>query len=100
MARKFKVKLTKEQKWEQANQEFVDSVVGLSTSDLNAKLSTLSKNQEEAREGLERALEPGNPLREAKDNYAQLKGPFTDGQKLLKQKSKYVYRLLKSKGGQ
>lgn len=95
-----KPKLTKHQKWELANQEFVDSVVGLSISDLNGKLSTLSKNQEEVAESLEEALEPGNALYAAKQEYDSLKGPFTDAKKLLKQKSKYVYRLLKSKGGQ
>jgi hypothetical protein len=96
---KFKVKLTKQQKWEEANREFVDAVVGLSALDLNARLSTLSKNMEEVRESLEEAMEPGNPLKEAKDAYAELKGPFTDASKLLKAKTKYVYRLLKEKGG-
>lgn len=95
-----KVKLTKMQKWEVANQEFVDSVIGLSVGDLNGKLSTLSKNQEEVSESLEEAMEPGNALYSAKQEYDNLKGPFTDAKKLLKQKSKYVYRLLKSKGGQ
>jgi hypothetical protein len=94
-----KVKLSKQEKWEQENPEFVAAVVGLSVADLNVKLSTLSKNQEEVRESLEEAMEPGQPLKQAKDDYSHLKAPFTDAQKLLKQKSKYVYRLLKDKGG-
>ena len=95
-----KVKLTKAEKWVQANQEFVDSVIGLSVGDLNAKLSTLSKNAEEVREAQEAAMEDGEPLKEASDELAQLKGPFTDAKKLLKSKTKFVYRLLKEKGGQ
>lgn len=98
MAKAKKVKLTKQQKWELANQAFVDSVVGLAPADLNAKLSTLSKNQQETREALEAAMQPGEPLKEAKDEYTELKAPFADAQKLLKQKSQYVYQLLKSKG--
>jgi hypothetical protein len=94
-----KVKLTKQQKWELQNQEFVNSVVGLSVGDLNVKLSTLSKNQEEVRESLEAAMEDGEPLKEALNEVAQLKGPFSDAKKLLKQKSSYVYQLLKEKGG-
>ena len=94
-----KQKLTKQQNWEKANQEFVDSVIGLSVGDLNGKLSTLSKGQEENREAQEALMEPGEALYEAKQTYDQLKGPFNDVKKLLKAKTKYVYRLLKEKGG-
>lgn len=94
-----KVKLTKQQKWEEANREFVDSVIGLSAADLNGKLSTLSKNAEENREKVEELMEPGEAMYEAKQAYDQIKGPFNDANKLIKQKSKYVYRLLKEKGG-
>jgi outer membrane murein-binding lipoprotein Lpp len=99
MGRPKKEKLTKEQKWVQANQEFVDGVAGLSVADLNSKLSTLSKNAEEVREGVEAAMEPGQALYEAKHEYDQLKAPFNDAKKLLKQKTKFVYKLLKDKGG-
>lgn len=94
-----KSKLSKQEKWEAANKEFVDTVVGLSTGDLNVKLSTLSKNMQETEEELEKASEEGTPLYDAKQEIATLKGPFTDAKKLLKQKTKYVYRLLKEKGG-
>jgi len=99
MAKKFKVKLTKEQKWAQANEEFVNTVVGLSVSDLNVKLSSLSKDLEEVHESVEKLMEPGKAMYEAKQAYDNLKGPFNDSKKLLKQKTKYVYRLLKDKGG-
>jgi len=95
-----KQRLTKQEKWENANREFVDSVVGLSIQDLNGKLSTLSKNMEEVREGYEAAMQPGKPLKEAVAEVAQLKGPFNDAKKLLRSKTKYVYSLLKEKGGQ
>jgi len=94
-----KIKLTKEQKWDQANQEFVNSVVGLSVSDLNVKLSTLSKDAEILHESVEALMQPGEAMYEAKQALDTIRKPFSDGKKLLKQKTKYVYRLLKDKGG-
>lgn len=99
MGRPRKQKLTKEEKWIQANQEFVNSVVSLGANDLNAKLSTLSKEAEQVREKVEELMKPGQPMYEAKHEYDQLKAPFNDAKKLLKQKTKFVYGLLKEKGG-
>jgi hypothetical protein len=100
MGRPRKPKLTKQQKWELANQEFVNSVSSLSSTDLNSKLSSLSKDAEKLREDVEDLMQPGEFLYEAKQAYDQIRKPLSDGKKLLKQKTKYVYQLLKSKGGQ
>ena len=93
-----KVKLTKQQKWEAENEAFVNTLNGLSVGDLNGKLSSLSKDFEEICESLEKAKEPGNKLYDAKVEYDYLRQPFTEGKKLLKAKSKYVYRMLKDRG--
>lgn len=75
--------------------EFYDSVQSLSVEELSEKLKNHAKHREETLV----AQENCTPLNEAKEKVKELNAPFKDTLSALKVRSKYLYYLMKEKGG-
>jgi hypothetical protein len=75
--------------------EFPEVVDGLSIDELEKKISTYAKESET----IEDAKEADEGLQEAKDQVAELSGPYKDAKKAVRLKIKYLIQLLKDKGG-
>jgi hypothetical protein len=75
--------------------EFADEVSGLSVADLESRLASLAKHAEE----ISVAKEESEALKDARARLAELSGPFNDGLKAVKLKTKYIIGLIKEKGG-
>lgn len=75
--------------------EFMESVMGLSNKDLEARISQMQKALDESEEH----REANEALKNAKDEVKLLSGPYNDVKKAVKLKTKYIITLLKEKGG-
>jgi hypothetical protein len=75
--------------------EFVSVVDGMSLEELDQRLLSLAKHQEEVAE----ALAQHEEINRLKERLKELKADFTDTQKALKMKMKYIHQLIKEKGG-
>jgi hypothetical protein len=75
--------------------EFKEEVDSLSIAQLESRITTMQKGLEESEEH----REANEPLRRAKDEVAELNGPYNDVRKAVKIKTKYIIQLLRSKGG-
>jgi molecular chaperone GrpE (heat shock protein) len=75
--------------------EFVSVVDGMSLEELDQRLLSLAKHQEEVAE----ALAQHEEINRLKEQLKELKADFTDTQKALKMKMKYIHQLMKEKGG-
>lgn len=75
--------------------EFMESVMGLSNKELEARISQMQKALDESEEH----REANEALKNAKDEVKLLSGPYNDVKKAVKLKTKYIIDLLKEKGG-
>lgn len=75
--------------------EFVEVVDGMSLEELDGRLLSLAKHQEEVSE----ALAQHEEINRLKERLKELKADFTDTQKALRIKMKYIHQLMKEKGG-
>ncbi len=76
--------------------EFIDEVVGLSVKALEDRIVNLQKGLDESRAHKEENI----ALRTAKEEVAELNGPYADVEKAVKVKTKYIIELIKEKGGE
>jgi hypothetical protein len=74
---------------------FVDEVVGMDISSLEAKILTYAKERENVRDS--KANDEG--LVKVLDMKAELEAPYRDAMKAIDLKSRYLIELLKEKGG-
>lgn len=75
--------------------EFPEVVDGLSTEDLEKRISSYAKEAE----NVEDAKEADEALNEAKDQVAEFSAPYKDAKKAIRLKIRYLIQLLKEKGG-
>lgn len=75
--------------------EFMESVMGLSNKDLEARISQMQKALDESEEH----REANEALKNAKDEVKLISGPYNDVKKAVKLKTKFIISLLKEKGG-
>lgn len=75
--------------------EFTATVDGLSVADLEGKLASYAKNQNE----IEASQEADEELQNTKALLKELNGPYNDSKKAVKLKMKYIIALIKEKGG-
>lgn len=75
--------------------EFAASVDGAGVAELESKLSTYAKQQEE----VEIAMEDDTALEDSKALTSELSGPYRDAKKAIKMKMKYIIALIKDRGG-
>ncbi len=75
--------------------DFVNEVVGLSVEDLNSRVLGLAKGIQ----GIEDSKEEDEELESAKALVSELSGPYTEGRRVAKLKTKYLISLIKEKGG-
>ena len=87
-------KKTLTEKVQEQYKEFADEAERLSIDQLNAKLVSLAKYQNENEEAKER----DEDLEKAQALAAELGAPYKDTKKAIALKSKYVIHLLKEKG--
>ena len=88
-------KLDFRQKVAKEHPEFIAVVDGMSLEDLDGRLLSLAKHQEEVAE----ALANHEQINKLKEQLKELKADFNDTQKALKMKMKYIHLLIKEKGG-
>jgi len=75
--------------------DFKDEVDGLSTGDLEARLTSLAKGRQETRQAQDDDL----ALEESKARTSELGAPYSDTLKEIDHKSRYIAKLIKEKGG-
>lgn len=75
--------------------EFVESIMGLSVEELNARITQYTKNLDESEEH----RKANETLRNLKDQVAEINGPYNDVKKAINLKTKYIIELVKEKGG-
>lgn len=76
--------------------EFKEEVDRLQVPALKERVVQLQKGLDESRIHKEENV----ALRNAKDEVAELNGPYSDVEKAVKVKTKYIIELMKEKGGQ
>lgn len=76
--------------------EFKEEVDALSVKSLEDRITRMQKDLDESREH----KEANTALRHAKDEVAEISGPYSDVEKSVKVKTKYIIELIKEKGGQ
>lgn len=76
--------------------EFKEEVDRLDVTALEDRIVTMQKGLDESRAHKEENV----ALRNAKDEVAELSGPYNDVEKAVKLKTKYIIELIKEKGGQ
>lgn len=72
---------------------FTDSVDGLPADKLKEEILRHAKHQHE----VEMALKNDEEIKQAQEDLKQLKGPYTDVSKTLKEKLNYLHLILKDK---
>ena len=90
-----KPKKSIQEKMQKEQPEFVDAVASLSVDQLNATLAKLAKDAE----AVEEAKENDEALEDAHKLVSELAGPYRDGKKAVRMRSRYVISLIKDKGG-
>lgn len=75
--------------------EFAGEVAGLSTQELDARLSELAKGREQNAD----AKEADEQLELARTMVSELSAPYREAEKALKLKSKYIIALIKERVG-
>lgn len=80
---------------EKEHREFADAVVGLSVKDLEARLLTYAKEQENVSEHLEN----NEVINALKEQLKEAKAPYSEAKKVITLKSRYLIALIKEKGG-
>lgn len=76
--------------------EFKEEVDTLGIDALEERIVNLQKGLDESRAHKEENV----ALKNAKDEVAELSGPYNDVEKAVKIKTKYIIELIKEKGGQ
>lgn len=76
--------------------EFKEEVDTLSIAQLEDRVVALQKGLDESRVHKEENI----ALKNAKDEVAELSGPYNDVEKAVKVKTKYIIELIKEKGGE
>ena len=75
--------------------EFKEEVDSLGVDALEERIVNMQKGLDESRAHKEENI----ALRNAKDEVAELNGPYSDVEKAVKIKTKYIIELIKEKGG-
>lgn len=74
---------------------FVEEVQGLNIEQLEARIVGLQKGLEES----EAHREANEELKNARDAYATLRGPYDDVRNAVKLKTRFIVELIREKGG-
>lgn len=74
--------------------EFKEEVDTLSAQALEARITRMQKDLDESEEH----KKENRALQQAKDEVAELNGPYSDFKKAIQVKTKYIIELLKEKG--
>jgi hypothetical protein len=90
-----KAKKSFQEKVQELMPEFVGEVVGLSVDQLNTRLATEAR----AAEWNEAEKKKDTVLDEKKKEASEAAAPYRDASKNIKIRSKYLYELIKEKGG-
>lgn len=90
-----KPKKSVEERIKKDSPEFVAEVVALSVDELNARVLTLTKELEQIEETKEEDVE----LQSARELVAEYSGPYNEGKRVAKLRTKYLIQLIKEKGG-
>jgi hypothetical protein len=88
-------KKTFTQKVQEEMPEFANEVAGLAVADLNTRLATLAKANEEN----EQLKENDEDLETAQKEASELAAPFREAKKALRLKTRYIVSLINEKGG-
>jgi hypothetical protein len=80
---------------EKDHKEFAEAVAGLSVKDLEARLLSYAKEQENVAEHLEN----NEIINTLKEQLKEAKAPYSDAKKAISLKSRYLIALIKEKGG-
>lgn len=88
-------KLNLSQKVEKDYPEFVSVVAGMSADELEKKLASYAKEQENSL----KAEESDAELQSTKEKLKELKAPYGDIKKALRLKMRYIIALIEEKGG-
>ncbi len=83
------------QSFEAEHPEFVSEVAGLSVEELDNRLASLSKANEENND----ARDDDEELQGARELSRELGAPYNDLKKVIKLKSRYIIALIREKGG-
>lgn len=75
--------------------EFAASIASSGVTELESKLSTYAKQQDE----VELAMEADTALEDSKALTSELSAPYRDAKKAIKMKMKYIIALIKDRGG-
>lgn len=90
-----KPKVSVQEKCQKELPEFTDAVAGLSVEELDARLTQCAKDAEDIRD----QKDADEQLEQARAQVSEFAGPYNEGLKINRLKTRYLIALIKEKGG-